>query len=527
MGGKLQELIEEAIIRKARAVLRRRRIERAEAFKNAERYKKRTGCTPGTPSNADPIWWTFHPHFDPAYCIRHARYLSKTIWRKLQENDYRPIPAIQFDVPKPDGSSRQIMAFTIPDSALANIIHRKVTKRNINLFSRLSYAYRPDQNLFDAVLNLSRSLDAPKSYVIQYDFSKYFDTIDHSYLRKIIFEKRLFSITQAERNAIDSFLRHEFKSIKDYENAEVKIRSEGVPQGSSLSLFLANAAAHELDLALEKLNGTFVRFADDVVAVAHTFSDALAISEAFRAHCKAAGLKINYNKSEGIKLFGGTNEREKRSFVIDNDDGDFIQTINNIDFLGHSVGVSGVDIPLKSIKRIKSRISTIIYKHLFLYRRGVPGSFNPNRVGPGFVDWDLVTCINEIRRYVYGGLDEKQVSGFLENNNKPPYIRGLMSFFPLITTVSALAALDGWLLNIIRRAQRERVRMLSQKFGKNVPILTDKEILNGSWYNFPEIDNDVSLPSFVRAWRASRKYYHRYGLFGITPPKYYSIIEYK
>jgi hypothetical protein len=169
------------------------------------------------------------------------------------------VPAIQFDIPKPDGSSRKIMAFAIPDSALANVIHRKATRRNLNLFSRLSYAYRPDQNVFDAILNLSRSLDAPKSYIIQYDFSKYFDTIDHSYIRRLLFERQTFLLPEAERNAIGAFLEHEYAHITAYTNNVFDVRQEGVPQGSSLSLFLSNAAAHELDLALEKLNGTFVR----------------------------------------------------------------------------------------------------------------------------------------------------------------------------------------------------------------------------------------------------------------------------
>ncbi|RYF48669.1 MAG: hypothetical protein EOO38_09615, partial [Cytophagaceae bacterium] len=214
----MQELIEEAIIRKARSVLRNRRIERASAFKNADRYRKRTGLVPGIPSEADPAWWGYHPHFDPAYCIRHARFLSRTIWRKLQDNLYHPVPAIQFDLPKPDGSSRKIMAFAIPDSALANVIHRKATKRNLSLFSRLSYAYRPDQNVFDAILNLSRSLDASKSYIVQYDFSRYFDTIDHSYIRKILFERQLFLLPEAERNAISAFLEHEYAHITTYNN---------------------------------------------------------------------------------------------------------------------------------------------------------------------------------------------------------------------------------------------------------------------------------------------------------------------
>jgi hypothetical protein len=215
-----------------------------------------------------------------------------------------------------------------------------------------------------------------------------------------------------------------------------------------------------------------------------------------------------------------------RTFTIDTDDGDELKTISNIDYLGHSVTTSGVNIPVKSVKRIKARISSMIHKHLFLHRRNTGGSFNPARVGTGFTDWDLTTCINEIRKYIYGGLRESHIEGFLSDDNKPPYMRGLMGFFPLITDPKTVIELDGWLLNIIERAQRERQRMLSHKFGETIPVLTRKQIISGEWYRYPLVKNDASLPSFVRAWRAARKYYRRYGLAGIEPPRYYSLTEY-
>lgn len=522
----MRELIEGAIISKSRSVLKNRRMDQLSDIKDAERYRKRTGLVPGTPSPSNPAWWSYHPHFDPVYCLRHSKYLSRVIWNKLSNGSYRPVPAIQFDIPKPDGSARKIMAFSIPDSALANVIHAKATKRNLNLFSKFSYAYRPDQNVFDAIINLTRSLESPKSYVVQYDFRKYFDTIDHSYIRKVLLQKRTFLLTKAERNAIEAFLEHEYCNVSEYQGNVIDIRSSGVPQGCSLSLFLSNAAAHELDVELERLNGTFVRFADDVVAVAHSYSDALAIANTFRAHCDNAGLRINYEKSPGIMLFGGSPDRERRSFVIDTDDGDDVETIDRIDYLGHSITSSAVQLPPKTIKRIKSRISTIIHKHLFLHRRGPFGSFNNSRLGLGFMDWDLVTCINEIRKYMYGGLTESDISGFLNDERRPPLVRGLMGFMPLITDSSQLKALDGWLLNILKRAQRERARMLRVQFSTVVPVLSKADLLSGQWYNFPAIENEPILPSFLRAWRVARKYYGRYGLSQIQAPQYYSLLAY-
>ena len=522
----MQEQIEEAIVRKARAVLRRQRIEAASLRKYAERYRKRTGLAPGAPHISDPPWWSVHPHFQPRYCIQHAAYLARVIWLKVQSGTYEPVPAVQFDVPKPDGTSRQIMAFAIPDAALANIVHKNATRRNINIFSSYSFAYRDDKSVFDAILNLQRSISGPKSYIVQYDFSKYFDTIDHSFLRRLLFDRRSFLITSAERNIINAFLEHSFSKLSDYNSGMFDVRRTGVPQGSSLSLFLSNAAAHDLDISLERQNGTFVRFADDVVAITHSYSDALGVAAQFRAHCRDAGLKINYEKSPGIKIFGGGPEVDRRDYVVDTDDVSAIETIDHIDYLGHRV-VSGGDVcvPDKTIRRIKRRVSEVIYKHLFLHRRGGGGAFNPSRVGHGFVDWDLVTCVNELRTYIYGGLQEAQVSAFIEQNDKLPHVRGLMGFLPLITRIDELRELDGWLLNVITRAQRERIRVLAG-YGHVVPRLSRSEILSGSWYRFDPVPVDATLPSFVRSWRAARKYYRRYGLQDIQAPSYYSLIGY-
>jgi RNA-directed DNA polymerase len=521
----LQELIEDAIVRKARSVLRLQRISAATQRKYAARFTKRTGLSAGASTTADPLHWSFHPHFNPKYCINHARYLSKVIWRKLESEMYEPIPAVQFDIPKPDGSKRQIMAFTIPDSALANVLHKRITQRNINLFSSYSFAYRPDRNVFDAIIHLNRSLQSHKSYIIQYDFSKYFDTISHGYLEKILFQEGKFLLSVAERAAIRAFLKHSYCHILTYKNNIFDVRDRGVPQGSSISLFLSNAAAHDLDLALERQNGTFVRFADDVVAVTHSYSDALNVAAQFRKHCHDAGLRINFDKSPGIVLFGGGRDLERRQIAIDTDDASVLKTEFFIDYLGHRLSSDGITLPLKSIKRIKRRISEIVYKHLFLHRRGAKGAFDPARIGPGYFDWDLVTCLNEIRSYIYGGLRESHFTAFLDGNVKLPFVRGLMAFFPLTTSVSQLSALDGWLLSIVRLAQRERARMLVA-FGHSQARLKKHEVLSGEWYQYPAVRNDMQLPSFVRAWRASRRYYLRFGLSNISAPAYYSLVSY-
>jgi hypothetical protein len=224
-------------------------------------------------------------------------------------------------------------------------------------------------------------------------------------------------------------------------------------------------------------------------------------------------------------LFGGGPEREHRDFSVDIDDGSILYHTDRVDYLGHQITSKTVRLPPKTVKRIKRRISEIIYKHLFLYRRGDTGALSADRVGPGFYDWDLVTCLNEIRKYVYGGLRENHIRAFLQDDEKPPFLRGLMAFFPLTKDIEQLRELDGWLLSVVRRAIRERVRVINS-FGHPHTELSKEQVLSGDWYVHPDILNDTSLPSFVRSWRVSRKFYLRYGLADIRPPSYYSLLSY-
>jgi len=421
------------------------------------------------------------------------------------------------------------MAFAIPDAALSNVLHRNITRRNANVSSSYSFAYREDKTVFDAVLHLRRSLSSPKTYVVQYDFSSYFDRIDHNFLRKLLFTRRLFLLSGAETNAIKAFLTHQYSSNSTYMSGEFERRSVGVPQGSSISLFLSNAAAHDLDLSLERLNGVFTRFADDVVAITRSYSDALEIAKRFRDHCRDAGLAINYKKSPGIQFFGDGLGREVRHFAIDDDDGSLVETINYIDYVGHRITVSGpgapsISIPDKAIARIKRRISKIIHIHLFHHRRNSTDPVELSRFGPGLMDWDLVTCINELRKYIYGGLSRGELESFLNGTSRLKRVRGLMGFLPLVSDVRQLSELDGWLVSVVRRAQRERVRMAALR-GVTVPQPQEHLLIDGLWYNFPHLEHDTKIPSFVLAWRASRKFSRRYGLGRIGRATYYSRVS--
>jgi hypothetical protein len=503
----MESALRREIVRHAKAVIRRQEIKKWLARKHGRSFTKRTGQPAIVPPLPRPPTWDLHPHFDPAYCIAHSEYLARTIWRKIEAGAYTPTPALELGIPKPNGEVRQIMVFTVPDAAVAKLFRSRLTQRNAKLFSANTYAYRFDKNIFDALLQTEAALKGEKVFIIQYDFRKYFDTISHQYLRHLIESTKTFLTSKIERGLIRAFLTHRYADRQNYTNKIFKQKDVGIPQGSSMSLWLANVAGHELDRELERRNGQFARYADDVVGVAHSYEDALHMASAFEAHCQRAGLSINREKSPGIRLFSEKDEEEMRS-------------IQFVDYLGHRFTKTGICLTEKAISRIKQRISKIIEVHLLFYPKR-KSLFNRTRVGVGYFDWDLVTCLNEIRRYMYGGLKESNLADLMTKNIRLPRVKGLMSFYILISDPQQLRDLDGWLLTAIRRALAERYKVLGINFGISQTTPAPTTLRSGIWYSYPRIQCETRCPSFLRGWRGARKYYARFGLGDVVPPKYY------
>ena len=419
---------------------------------------------------------------------------------------------------KADGSKRGVMAFGIPDAALANVILRRALGRNKKRLSPHSYAYHPDKNVFDAILAIKDFDRDGKLFAVQIDFEKYFDTIPASYLKKKIDDRNTIGLTPHERHIFRSFLHHRYGTATDYGAGKFKRRINGTPQGSSASLILANVANHDLNRKLAAESGKFVRFADDVVAICGTYEEAQRLERCFERHCNDSGLVINRSKSPGIAVFSPyPNE---------------IRTLSNFTYLGYKFGEAGLSMPEKTATKLKQKVSRLINIYLI---HALKFGFNKYRSDRTLqYDWDLLGLIYEMRRGFYGGLREKDLSGFLYENRGLKKMRGLMGFYCLIDDPAPLKELDGWMLNSVRRACVYRQKILIAKYAADCPTPTNKELAVGSWLpstawrstDTVETDDlEVRFPSLVRGWRAARKHFFTYGLEGVQAPGYESSMD--
>ncbi|WP_374035218.1 reverse transcriptase domain-containing protein [Bdellovibrio bacteriovorus] len=406
---------------------------------NIERKKKRT-ATALEKIVKIPSHWHKDPKFNPFYVYKRRRQIARSIALKIESGEYKPNEPFQKKIPKPLGGKRTVAIYQIPDAAVSKFLYKKLLSKNKHRFSSFSYAYRNDRNVHFAIQDIAVELrQKSRLFIAEFDFSKFFESISHEYLFTQ-FSENSFLITENEKILIRAFLQGE----------------RGVPQGTSISLFLANLVCWSLDKSLERAGLQFARYADDTVIWS---SDYQKINRAFDImfqFSKDASVKINLKKSDGISILCHKDmpvEISHRKEVVD--------------FLGYSISVDKVSIRDRSVNRIKREISYILYSTLIkpLLEPRPYRAFMPN----GKKDPALLSAISEIRRFLYGNLSEEMISRFLAGNSKRIHFKGIMSFYPLLTDTVQLAELDGWLVNAIHKAVRLRGKIL--KKGWYIPFI--------------------------------------------------------
>jgi RNA-directed DNA polymerase len=411
----------------------------------AERRSKREGA-PFKKIILPRKWWNLAPQFNP-FKVRVAKQLNTyahTLAEKLRRDEYKPKAALVRRIRKSDGTLRELNIFQLPDAALSRLVYKSLLRKNLPRFSGYAFAYREDRTPHDAVNEIFsewKSLD--RVYVAEYDFSKFFDKINHAFLWRILSEHN-FIVSREEENAIRAFLNSTACEQNGYPS-NPKQRTCGIPQGTSISLFLANVACWELDRGLERLGVGFCRYADDTVIWSADYDRVVKAYYVINECSKRMGVPINLLKSQGIRLISRAPMRAE------------IESKLSVDYLGYGVSLSHIFISKKRVFKIKSRISYLIYQNL-LQPLKVKGIFNAARLTPS-LDLDYVTALRQIRYYLYGGLTDEKLRKYIAGKIPDLRFRGVMSYYPIVTDISQLAKLDGWLAYTLRQSLKLREQL--------------------------------------------------------------------
>lgn len=429
-----------------------------------------------------PEHWAEDKKYNPFYVLKDPIKIGNSIFNKLVNEEYEPFaPYIKQVDKKGSSKKREVYIFQIPDEAVSNYFYKRLLAKNKHRFSSFSYAYRDDRNVHYAIKDIALDIrGSSRTFVAEFDFKDFFGSIDHSFLLEQ-FDENGFLISDFERNIIMSFL--------------VKMREEkGIPQGTSLSLFLANLVCWKLDKKLEQEGLSFARYADDTIIWSNDYNKICKSFEFIQEFSKEAGVNINYAKSDGISILA---KKEMPS--------EFESKKNNVEFLGYSLSADKISIKGSSVNKIKSRISFILYKNLIQPLN--KDKLVSIKIPSDGKDKDFLTAILQIRRYLYGNLNEHMLKNYLNGSFKRLNFKGLMSFYPLIDDEEQLLELDRWLLSTIMNTIKRRNTLLKKwnlDRSNQFPFNVDGDTLlhQCKVKKINNVKGLMEIPSFLRIYRA-------------------------
>lgn len=310
-------------------------------------------------------------------------------------------------------------------------------------------------------------------------FQTFSGSIDHEYLYKQL-NQNGFYVSLEDEQIIKAFL---------------KDRDRGIPQGTSLSLFLANLVCWKLDKSLEKAGLKFARYADDTVIWSPSYTSICESFNLVQAFSVDAKVPINIKKSEGISLLA------KAGLASE------ITSKSSFNFLGYAIGVDQISIREKTVRKIQKQVSYLLYRNLIQPIKSKP--LKGLSIPANNRDEALLTAMMQIRRYLYGGLLHRDLVSYLKGRRKSLPFKGVMSFYPLLNDLEQLKSLDGWLISTIDRSIKLRSKfLLSHGFDRrhNFPFNVERSHLL-SIYRKKRIKGKrlLEVPSFKLIYHALQK----------------------